>query len=478
MENKINLFNKLPDNFFSILAGSLKEIHMELLFLVYEHYKKTIYVIDKEIVIDLFVEYLEIHNDEIGFKDENGDEEFIKGKRERAHYFLLKFCQHGWLRQEQYLDYKYRITIPDYAVKILDTFEKITIGYQMEFSGTVLAVYQNLSGNEGNTYYAIQKAHEDTLILINGLKELNHNIKYYMEKLMEQENAKEVLEQLFNEYGEKVLGKHYYRLKSSDNISKYRTKIIDKVRDIRHSLENIELQAQIMVKEEFAETTVEAENQLFLWLETMENAFEYIYEILSEIDARNRMYHSAAITKIKFHLNKTGYVTSKINKILIFLSNVVKEGNDELKDLTVDKLVELIDLFNQAYIDDKSLKLGYEKKAKVQQSPMKSRKVNNETRFKKIKEYREQLQNEITVQKINDFVSKVLDRKDKGNLYEFPLSTNNDYVNIIFTILHSTNHKSNYRLKLKDKIIKKIEVENGIVPNMEIEKKEKRDGMG
>lgn len=470
MENRLDLFSKIPDNFFSLLSGSLKEIHTDLLYLVYEHYKRTIFVIDKEVVIDLFIEYLEIHNDEKGYVD---NRDFIRDVRERAHHYLLKFCQHGWLRQEQYLDYKYRISIPDYTSKILDTFGKIAIGYQMEFSGTVLAIYQNLSGDEGQSYYAIHQAHENTLQLINGLKELNHNIKSYIEKLMEQENAKEVLEQLFNEYGEKVLGKHYYRLKTSENASKYRTKTIDRVRDLRHNTRNIEYQAQIMVKEEFTATVVEAENQLYQWLETIENAFENIYEILDEIDERNRKYHRAAITQIKFHINKTGHFTSKVNNILRFLSHVVKEGNEELKDYVEEGITGRIDLFNQEYIEERSFKTGNERKPKIQPNPMKSRTVNNETRARKIKEYREQLKNEITVQKTNQYVNDVLDKKDVKNLSEFPFLTKDDYVNMIFTVLHSTNYKSNYRIILKDKKIKQILVDSGIVPNMEVERKGK-----
>ncbi|WP_342534800.1 Wadjet anti-phage system protein JetA family protein [Lysinibacillus sp. FSL K6-0057] len=469
MKISLNLFTNIPNNFFSILSGNLKEVHTDLLYLVYEHYKKTIYVIEKDVVIDLFVEYLEINDDTDKYTE---NEEFIKDLRERAHHYLLKFCQHGWLYQEQYLDYRYRISIPDYSIRLLDTFEKISSGYQMEFSGTVLAIYQNLSGEAGSSYYAIQQAYENTVSLINGLKELNHNIKNYIEKLMEQDNAKEVLEQLFNEYNEKVLGRHYYRLKSSDNVSKYRTKTIDRVRNLRHQLHNIEDQAQIMVKEQFANTVTEAENMLFDWLEAIENAFENIYAIMREIDERNRKYHRAAITQINFHLNKSGNFTSMVNNILCFLANASKEGDSSFKNQIEDELEQFIELYTQQYIDGKSIKTINKRKQVIQQTPMKNRTVSEDVKNKKIKEYKQQLQNEITVQKVNKYVNTILTDRSSLNLSDFPFNNKEDYINMIFTVLHSTNNKATYLVKLKDEKIKHLDVEKGTIPNMEVEKRE------
>ena len=149
----------------------------------------------------------------------------------------------------------------------------------------------------------MQQAFENTLDLINGLKELNHNIKQYTEKLLEQENAKEILVQLFDNYGEQVLGKHYYRLKTSDNIAKYRMKIITKAREYRHNNEIIKLQAERMVQLGFVRDIIDGENQLYDWLEAIENAFINIFDLLTEIDDKNRKYHRAAFAQVNFHLS-------------------------------------------------------------------------------------------------------------------------------------------------------------------------------
>ncbi len=155
-----NIFNHIPENLFSILAGPLKDLHAGLLLLIHDQYKRTIYTIPRETVIDLFCEYLETTTfseqaiDELGA--EPGSEEYAKELppssalpediRERANHFLRKFIDARWVIQEQQHDYSFRITLPDYSLYLLETLDKIRTGYRMEFRGQVLSVYQNLTG--------------------------------------------------------------------------------------------------------------------------------------------------------------------------------------------------------------------------------------------------------------------------------------------------------------------------------------------
>jgi uncharacterized membrane protein len=52
------LFAHIPDNLFPVLAGPRKELHAGLLFLVSGQYRRTIYTLPRETVIDLFCEHL------------------------------------------------------------------------------------------------------------------------------------------------------------------------------------------------------------------------------------------------------------------------------------------------------------------------------------------------------------------------------------------------------------------------------------
>jgi hypothetical protein len=465
------LFDKIPNDLFALLTGKLKSVHIDLLFLLFDLYRNNSTEIEKELVISLFSEYLELNSDEYAYGTE-GD--FIKDVRERAHSYLLKFTQYGWVKQEQYTDYKYRVFIPEYASRILETLDRIEKGFRLEFTGTVLSIYQNLSGEEGNSYYAIQQAKENTYSLINGLRELNHNIKTYIENLIEMKDAKLILENIFNEYGEKILGTHYYRLKTSDHISKYRTKIIDKIRDIYSNEKNIKIQAELMKREDFSTSILEAENTIYEWLEFIENSFENIYDLLDEIDARNKKYHRAAITRIKMEINKTGNITSKINNILVHFAEILKENDGYKQKLYEGFLNTQIDLYSQTYLDENSVKRGTMKKPKLEPKPMEVRTIDENTKEQKKQAYKDELKKEITVSKINNYVFNVLEDRDELSLADFPFENKDDYIQLIFTLLHSSNNKANYKLVLNKDGERGLKVKKGMVPNMTVRRKERK----
>src|SRR5690554_1902021 len=114
-DTRYPLFEQIPENFFSVLAGPLKELHAGLLFLVYEQYRRTIYTLPRETVIDLFCEYLESVELQQWPEDDDGgggsgggggggdsDGQLpVQSVRERANLLFRKLVDAGWLNQEQ-----------------------------------------------------------------------------------------------------------------------------------------------------------------------------------------------------------------------------------------------------------------------------------------------------------------------------------------------------------------------------------------
>ena len=164
-----NLFNFIPENLFSVLAGPLKELHAALLLLIYDQYCRTIYTLPRETIVDLFCEYLETVSGPQEWPEDEWERQSVYSTRDRASQLLRKFMDTKWIVQEQHYDYTFKISLPDYALFLLETLNKIRTGYRMEFRGRVLSVYQNLTGEESMTYIALQQARESTSELIKGL---------------------------------------------------------------------------------------------------------------------------------------------------------------------------------------------------------------------------------------------------------------------------------------------------------------------
>ena len=314
LENR--LFAHIPENLFSVFTGPLKELHADLLFLVYDLYQRSIYTLPKETIIDLFCEYLET----AAIQDWPDEEEDLEPDRStlslaaggappirhRANLLFRKLNEAGWLDQEQHPDYSIRVSLPDHALALLDTLDKIRKGYRMEYRGRVLSIYQNLTGEEGLSYVALQQAHEATAELINGLKSLSHSIKKYTAELLEVKAPRDILSHIFDQYFSEVLGDQYYRLKTSEHISKYRTGIITRVKEWQFNRPGIAAQARLMVEEKQAAESLQAENLIYNWLEYIEESFGSMDEILEEIDRRNVQYARAAVEKLRFQLRHTG----------------------------------------------------------------------------------------------------------------------------------------------------------------------------
>jgi hypothetical protein len=438
------LFEQIPENFFSVLAGPLKELHAGLLFLVYDQYRRTIYTLPRETVIDLFCEYLE-SNELQQWPEEEGDEQLPEQSvRERANLLFRKLVDAGWLNQEQHYDYSFKVSVPDYALAMMETLEKICTGYRMEFQGKVLSIYQNLTGDEGMSYVALQQAAEYTAELIDGLKRLSHSIKGYTEKLLKKKDPHEIMSHIFDEYHAQVLGEQYYRLKTSEHISKYRIGILSRVREWQSNRPDILSQAARMVEERQAADRLIAENTLYDWLEFIEESFRHMDELLEEIDRRNVQYARSAVEKLRFQLQQGRGVEQHLATVLRELAHCAREYGEY--DEAPSRIIKLLKLFRQETIDEYSIKTPARQSREHHPQPLKPVEVSKETRLSKLERFRRRVQDEITVEEINRYVLELMQGKKQLPLSEVPMHTREQWIKLIYILLFSRSRRAHFLL--------------------------------
>ncbi|GAW93201.1 Wadjet anti-phage system protein JetA family protein [Calderihabitans maritimus] len=467
------LFLRIPPTLFSVFAGQLKEVYADLLLLVYEQYRRTIYTLPRELIIDLFTEYLESLDEAVWhLEEEEYQEEVAKSARERAFQLLRRLVDAGWIVQEQHFDYTFKLTLPDYAVGILETLDKIRTGYRMEFKGRVLSIFQNLTGEEGFSYVALHQAYESTGELIDGLKRLNHSIKHYTEKLLEAEDARAILSQIFDEYQVKVLGEQYYRLKTSEHISKYRTAIIRRVRDWQSNRPQILNQAALMVEEKQAPDRLTAENMIYGWLDFIEKSFTQMDELLEEIDYRNALYARAAAERLRFQLRHGRGIGNQLSTVLAYLAELARRWGE--KALTPEEISRYICLFPQRVVDEFSPKKPPAARQPHRPEPLAAISVSTEVRSKKLSRFGKRVAQEVTVEQINHYVKRILGDRETMPLHEVPLETPDQWVRLIYIILFSRSRRALYRLEGKRGETVTLKGGQVEVPNLVIKRKEKQ----
>ncbi len=451
MKSESNVFAHIPENLFSVLAGPLKELHAGLLLLIYDQYCRTIYTLPRETIIDLFCEYLETVHLPEQWPEEEDEEELeqlpVYSTRDRASQLLRKFVDTQWVMQEQHYDYTFKISLPDYALFLLETLDKIRTGYRMEFRGRVLSVYQNLTGEESMTYIALQQAQESTAELIKGLTGLNHSIKKYTEKLLEIKDPHSIISQIFDEYQTQILGEQYYRLKTSEHISKYRTGIISRVKEWQMNRVEIINQANRMVEEKQVESRIEGENKIYDCLEYIEESFTNMDEILAEIDRRNAQYARSAVEKLRFQLQQGRGVEQQLIMLLRELARQARQTGEDGE--APEEVISAIRLFRQQTVDELSIKLPSQEKKVHTPKPLQIVEVDRETRDSKLKRFRERVQEEITLDQINRYVDKLLQGREALPLSETPLKTREHWIKLIYILLYSRSRRAKYMLSGK-----------------------------
>lgn len=443
------LFDHIPESLFSVLAGPLKELHAGLLFLVYDQYRRTIYTLPRETVIDLFCEYLEsAGTQQWAAAEVEGEEEAeqspAQNPRDRANQLLRKFLDSGWLIQEQGYDYTFRLTLPDYALSLLEAFEKIRTGYRMEFRGRVLSIHQILTGEEGFSYVALQQAAEYTAELVDGLKRLSHSIKAYTERLLEKSDPREIMRHIFDEYHAQVLGEQYFRLKTSEHVSKYRSGLLAQVKEWQANRPEIVNQAARMVQERQAPDRLTAENTIYDWLEYIEESFSRMDELLEEIDRRNVQYARSAVEKLRFQLQQGRGVEQQLVAVLRYLAAHARAGGE--REEPPPEVSRLIRMYSLRTVDESSIKTPAREKKEHQPRPLEPVVLDQAARSGKLERFRRRLEEEITVEEINRYLRDLLPREGELPLSELPLGTRDEWIRLIYIILYSRSRRARYAL--------------------------------
>ena len=253
------VFAVLPDNFFSILSSVNREHYAALLVLYYRLFQENTQGLERELVVREFMNYLALHRDTLAdesaiadesdetsgdntqpgplFEAEGGAQELAfevpAGKtakadeRTLASRFLKRLINAGWLGDETLADFTKVINITAWGKPFMKALADIDGGLKTEYESHVVTVYSMLCGEtiKKDGHHAVLKAHEECRSLIDSLKVLSQSIKGYYDNLndeMIRAKAASVLHEHYDLYMGEVLDKAYKRLKTSDNVSRYR----------------------------------------------------------------------------------------------------------------------------------------------------------------------------------------------------------------------------------------------------------------
>jgi len=447
----LGLFDVIPENFFSVLSSPLKVLYADIIFLIYKQYLLVNFGLKRELVTDIIIEYLEDRAEDDSLQDALNDEiweesfDSVQEIRSRANFIIRKLEQTGWIMLETYSNYEEYINITDYAIRVIDTLDKIRSNYQAEYQGYVYATYSLLHSREADRqgHIALEKAFEQTTELIQGLKSLQHNIKRYIERVIDEKEPQEILKLHFDEYKVEILDKSYHRLKTSDNVSKYRPQILSKINEWYQNRDWLNQVALANVKREYHHDIEEARDEVLRQLDYIRQSYINMDELLEEIDRRNTRYANTSFLQLKYLLNSSRDVEGQLTDILARLAEILAGADSNRDDDLPEYMVKLFSIFSQTFLDHQSLYKPREISKNHHPEEISDLvEVDEKTREESRKKLREHFAHRMTRKRINKFVLERYELRAS----ELGIEEQDDFLKLIYAAAYSLSSAVDYRV--------------------------------
>lgn len=461
------MFHIISDHFFVPLASPNKQIYWECickLFTIMNH--QLSFGVERDVLVEELQYYFEQTNAiSIEEEDMNG-----KSNRDKANWMLRRLEYYGWIEIEADKSYVQRVSFQEYAVKLIKTLLEISEGKKIEYQGYIYTIYSLVRGNTGNPGIELLSIVENTDMLITGLKNLNSGIKHYIDELTKYKTPAEIMDVLFNDYIENIVDKAYHRLLTSDNVSKFRPEIVERLESKSRSKTYIEKASKEIA--EIREISVEeAEELVYQYIHEVIDAFLNIDEILAEINRKNTQYQKAAINRAKFFLLGGEDVRGQIKEILSELNTQMNEESMDLGGIyRIEYLDELTRIFSVGLLDEKSLYVPIEGKKEFIPVEIQTDTVDELLRQEKLRKMMQKMEKVLNPQKIDAYVDACIKNRVQMNASELPLATTEDFVRMIYVRLYGQRKTMSYSIKTTEE----VEINGYRFRNYEIHKKGKK----
>lgn len=404
------LFQTIPESFFHPLAAPGKIVYwecIERLFVICS--QQLSFGVERDRLVDELSYYFESRM--AADLEEDADTSLL-APRDKANFILRRLEQYGWISVDVDHSYVQRVNFRDYAITIIKTLQDVSGGKKTEYQGYIYTIYNLVRARE-NPGVGLLQIVDNTDALITGLKTLNANIKKYIDELTKHQTVQEIMDALLNDYYTNVVDKAYHRLLTSDNVSKFRPEIVERLEAHARSEHYIATAAAEI--SEIRELPIEkAREEVLTDLHAVISAFREMDDILQEINRKNTKYQGAAIARAKFLLTSSADIRGQLKNILLGLGQKMEEQHlDPAGIYELEETDRLIRMFSFSFLDKDSLYAPVEGRKIFVPQDIAVSEIDAEERERKKEEMRRHLKNVLSPAKISHYVDACLADRDR-----------------------------------------------------------------
>ena len=443
-----NLFDILPPDFYKPLTSKYRRVYADAILLIFHTFRPEIsYGVNRDIIVKVLMDYFEDDDDEISFDEET----YVSDAREKANGVIAQLKAAGWIEYEQDSDHQLKVVLFDYAIPVIESMNRIIKEEETEYQGIISQIHASLQNEElySKPYeLVIMGVVENTERLISELKKLNVSIKRYMDRQTNDMDAAEVLEHFF-QYHQDIGSKAYLRMKTGDNISYFRSSIIERIDAILESAEIMERAVKGYMEIRHTEDEDEAYDNLVSELMDTKSSFYRLDEIIEEIDSKHRKYMRNAVMRARFLLSTGNNLEGKLSQILKDISGQMNRETENAEAVeTVDGQIDhLFSIFSQNFLSPESLKTIPVKKKLADIESLKKAEVLSEKERALYKEaLRRKNRSRFSRKNINRYVVTLLGDRERMPVTEIPVMSKRDFIRIVYISIYAGNRANNYKV--------------------------------
>lgn len=455
------LFDILPADFFKPLTSKYRQEYADCIMQIFNAFKPEIsYGVNRDIIVKELTDYFEADDTEMSFDDEV----YVSDAREKANGVIATLKKCGWIEYEQEINHQINVILCEYAIPVIDSMNRIIREEEAEYQGIISQIHASLQNEElyGKPYELIIKGvQENTERLLSELKKLNASIKRHMDQQTNDMDAEEILDHFF-EYHKNIGSKAYLRMKTSENISYFRTAIIERIERMMESTEIMERATAGYMEVEETEDQEKAYDEVISMLIEIKSSFYRLDDIINEIDRKHARYMRSAVMRARFLLATGNNLEGKLSKIIEVYVHQLNSGEEE-------SFEGLFSLYPQNYISPESLQTipvtkkmdaisGFSNQAQMSEADRllykEALKRRNRSRFSR--------------KNINEYVVNLLGDRDKMAVTEVPVESVRDLIRIIYISIYSGNRANIYEINRSGK---QVEMQGYSLPYFDIVKK-------
>lgn len=453
-----NLFQVLPEDFFKPFTSKYRRQYADCILLMFNSLKPEIsYGVNREIVVKVLEGYFEVDDTEMSFDELT----YLKDAREKANAVIASLKACGWLEYEQEKNHQLNVVLYEYAIPMIESMNKIIREEEAEYQGIISQIHASLQNQDlyAKPYELIIKGvKENTERLISELKKLNASIKRHMDKQTSEMSASEIIDHFF-EYHKNIGSKAYLRMKTSENISYFRSSIIEKIEEMMESTNITERAVLGYMEVEQEEDREKAYDCIVSDLLDVKSMFYRLDEIIDEIDRKHAQYMKNAVMRARFKLATGNNMEGKLSRILDSIADEINQNEGNAETVS-EELSAICSIYVQGYLSPESMRtIPVTKKNGIVDDISEGAAMTEEERLLYKEALRMKNRTRFSRKNINEYVVSLMKDKEKMSVEEIPIESKRDLIRIIYISIYAGNRSNNYEVVRTGKRVKRMDFE-------------------